>query len=55
MKECRKVLTTSINDTNPKGENVKRIIIDRDINGAKKYIKNSKKLAQKQNTPKSVL
>ncbi len=38
LQECHKVLT-SIKDTNPKGEAINRIFIDRDINAAKNILK----------------
>lgn len=52
IKECHKVLTTSIKDTNPKGENIKHIIIDRNINGDKNILKISESWLKNKTRPK---
>lgn len=51
LKECHKVLTTSVKDTNPTGETVRRIFIDRDINGAKNILKIGKRWLQNKTRP----
>jgi hypothetical protein len=51
LKECHKVLTISIKNTNPKGEVVSRIFIDRDINGAKNILKIGKSWLKNKTRP----
>lgn len=50
IKECHKVLT-SIKDTNPKGETISRIFIDRDINGSKNILKITNSWLNKKKRP----
>ena len=51
MKECHKVLTISIKNTNPEGEAISRIFIDRDINGAKNILKIGKSWLKNKTRP----
>ncbi len=51
MKECHKVLTISIKNTNPTGEAISRIFIDRDINGAKNILKIGKSWLKNKTRP----
>jgi hypothetical protein len=51
LKECHKVLTKLIKNTNPTGETVSRIFIDRDINGAKNILKVGKNWLQNKTRP----